>query len=127
MGSALCCNRRREGVSSKPFAIVSEQRSINDLPDEICKRGREKVSSEPSAITSEHRSINDLPDEILLKILSYVEPEDLSYTAGVCKRWYILSRDVTLWKNVCFKCYHSFRIERVVKVRCAVMLGFRSN
>jgi hypothetical protein len=42
------------------------------------------VSSEPSVIASEMRSMNDLPDEILLKIFSYVGPEDL--TSSLPKR-----------------------------------------
>jgi hypothetical protein len=93
-----------------------------------CNRTSEEVPSEPSAIASKPRSINDLPDEILLKILSYFGPEELCVNiAEVCKKWNSLSRDVTIWKKACFKCYHKLRIERVVQVRCAVMLGFRSN
>jgi hypothetical protein len=99
MGSALCCNRRREGVSS-----------------------------EPSAIAIKMKSINDLPDEILLKILSHFGPEDLILNiAGVCKRWNSLSRDVTIWKEKCYSCDENSDIKRVAKVRCTVMLGFSSN
>jgi hypothetical protein len=99
MGTALCCNRRREGVSSKSSSIARKPRSINDLPDEI-----------------------------ILKILSYFGPEELIFNiAEVCEKWNALSRDVTLWKETCYSCDQNSDISRVFKVRCAVMLGFRAN
>jgi hypothetical protein len=84
---------------------------------------REGVSSEPSAIASEQKSINDLPDEILLKILSHFGPEELIFNiVGVCERWDALSRDVTIWKETCYSCDENSDISRVFKVRCTVML-----
>jgi hypothetical protein len=99
MGSALCCNRTSE-----------------------------EVSPEPSSIMSEPMSINDLPDEILLKILSHFGPEDLCLNiANVCKRWNVLSRVVTIWKEKCYCCDKNSDLSRVAKVRCTVMLWFRYN
>jgi hypothetical protein len=94
----------------------------------LSKRRREEVSSELSAIASGPRSINDLPNEILLKILSHFGPEDLSLNiAEVCKRWKALSRDVAIWKKICYSCDRTSDISRVAKVRCAAMLGFSNN
>jgi hypothetical protein len=94
----------------------------------LSKRRREEVSFEPATIVSESRSINDLPDEILLKILSHFGPEELIFSlADVCKRWNALSRDVTIWKKACYSCDFHSDISRISKVRCAAFLGFRSN
>jgi hypothetical protein len=38
---------------------------------------RKDMYSEPSVMDSTPTSINDLPEEIILKILSYVGPEDI--------------------------------------------------
>jgi hypothetical protein len=64
-------------------------------------------------------SINDLPDEMLLKVLSYVGPEDLCLNiAKVCKRWNVLAKDVVLWKTLSYRCDYSSDIRRITEVRC---------
>jgi hypothetical protein len=89
-------------------------------------RGKE-VSSEPSVIVGEPRSLNDLPDEILLKILSHIGPEDLCFIISkVCERWNALTKDVMLWKALSYCCDNS-DISCIAKVRCAALLGFRTN
>jgi len=56
-------------------------------------------------MASEQRSLNDLPDEILLKILSHFGPEDLCLNiAKVCEKWNILAKDVVLWKTLSYDC-----------------------
>ena len=72
-------------------------------------------------------SINDLPDEVLLKILSYVGPEEVYFNiAKVCKKWNILAKDVILWKTLSYKCDGS-DISRIAEVRYTAWLGFRTN
>jgi hypothetical protein len=67
---------------------------------------------------SEQRSLNDFPDEILLKILSHFGPEDLCFIIDkVCERWNALAKDVTLWKTISYKCDRSSDISRVAQVR----------
>jgi hypothetical protein len=94
----------------------------------LSKRRREDVCSEPSVMVGGPRSIHDLPDEILLKILSHFGPEDLCFIiAEVCERWNALSKDVTLWKTLSYSCIHTSDLDRVVQVRCATLLGFKTN
>ena len=74
--------------------------------------------SKPSAIASGLRSLNDLPDEILLKILSHFGPEDLCLIiAKVCERWNVLAKDVALWRTLSYNCDSSSDISRVAEVR----------
>jgi hypothetical protein len=81
---------------------------------------REEVSTEPSVIASEMTSINDLPDEILLKIFSYVRPEDSCLIIPkVCERWNVLSKDAVLWKTLSYHCDRTSDISRVVQM-CAL-------
>jgi hypothetical protein len=128
MGSALCCNRTREGVSSEPSAIASDPMSINDLPDEICNRRREDVSFEPSTIAREPMSINDLPDEMLLKILSYCGSEELTFTIPeVCKRWDALSMALTISNQKRYTCDEYSDISRVFKVRYSALFGVQEK
>jgi hypothetical protein len=88
----------------------------------------EDVSSEPTALTGKPMSINDIPNEIMLKILSYVGPEDLCRTvAKVCERWNALAKDVTLWNTLSYSCDRTSVIRHVVKVRCAALLGLSTN
>jgi len=83
---------------------------------------------EPSVIASEQRSLNDFPDEILLKILSYFGPEELGLIiAKVCERWNALAKDMLLWKTLSYNCDRSSDISRVAEVRCTTLLGFRTN
>jgi hypothetical protein len=79
-------------------------------------------------MAGEPRSINDFVDEIMLKILSYIGPEDLCFIiAKVCERWNGLAKDVTLWKTLSYSCDPTSDISCVVQVRCATLLGFRTN
>ncbi|PSN48714.1 hypothetical protein C0J52_08781 [Blattella germanica] len=67
--------------------------------------------------TERFRSINDFPDEILLNILSYFGPEDLcTRIAKVCERWNDLSKDVTLWKTLTYRCDNESNLTSVVQV-----------
>jgi hypothetical protein len=94
----------------------------------LSERRNSEVSSEPTVIVSEPMTINDLPDDVLLKILSYFGPEELCFkVAEVCKRWNVLSRDVTLWNKISYCCYYTCDTGRILKVTFAVMLGFRSK
>lgn len=48
--------------------------------------------------------LNSLPDEVLLKILSYLTPQDLHLAAAVVsKKWFYLSRDPSLMKKIILK------------------------
>ncbi|KAL8588774.1 hypothetical protein ACOMHN_035270 [Nucella lapillus] len=42
----------------------------------------------------------DLPDEVMLKIFSYLQENDLSRAAQVCKRFNNLANDTELWKSL---------------------------
>ena len=73
-------------------------------------------------------SINGLPDAILLKILTYIGPEDVYFNiAKVCKKWNILAKDVILWKTLSYSCDGSSDISRIAEVRYTAWLGFRTN
>ena len=86
------------------------------------------MCSETPIMASKPTSIDDLPDEILLKVLSYVGPEDLCLNfAKVCKKWNVLAKDVMLWKTLSYDCDGSFDISRIAEVRCTTLLGFRTN
>ena len=81
-----------------------------------------------SKMASEPRSLNDLPDEILLKILSNFGPEDLCLVmAKVCEKWSILAKDTALWKRLSYTCELKSDISRIAEVRCATLLGVRTN
>jgi hypothetical protein len=85
---------------------------------------RKDVCSVPSVMASEQRSLNDIPDEILLKILTHFGPEDLCLTiAKVCERWNALAKDVVLWKTLSYKCDNSSDMSRIAKVRCIILLS----
>jgi hypothetical protein len=75
---------------------------------------REDLSSEPSVIARKMRSIDEFPDEIMLKIFSYVGPEDLCLIiAKACERWKALAKDVVLWKTLSYHCGRTSDISRV--------------
>jgi hypothetical protein len=94
----------------------------------LLSKRREETSSEPSVMEGEPTSIHGLPDEILLKILSYFGPDELCFTiAEVCERWNALSKEVTLWNKLSYSCDNTSDISRVVQVRCAAFLGFRTK
>jgi hypothetical protein len=89
---------------------------------------RQDVFSKPFIMASNPMSINDLPDEILLKILSYVGPEDVYCNiAKVCKKWNILAKNVILWCSLSYNCDVSSDISHIAKVRYTALLGFRTN
>ena len=83
---------------------------------------------EPSVMDSTPTSVNELPDEIILKVLSYVGPEDLCLNiAKVCEKWNVLAKDMTLWKTLSYNCDNFSDISRIAEVRCIIFLGFRTN
>jgi hypothetical protein len=89
---------------------------------------RRDVFSESTVMMGEPRSIHDFPDEIMLKILSYLGPEDLCFIIPeVCERWNALAKDVILWEKMSYSCDRTSDFSRVVQVRCATLLGFRIN
>jgi hypothetical protein len=91
------------------------------------KRGKD-VCSETSVMASKPTSVSDLPDEVLMKILSYVGPEDLCLNiAKVCEKWNVLAKDVVLWKTLSYKCDRSSDISRIAEVRCTTLLVFSTN
>jgi len=82
------------------------------------------VCSKPFIMAGKPTSINDLPDEILLKILSYVGPEDVYFNiAKVCKKWNTLAEDVVLWKTLSYNCDGSSDISHIAEVRYTAWLG----
>jgi hypothetical protein len=94
----------------------------------LSQQSRVDVISKPNVMADEPRSINNFPNEIMLKILSHFGPEDLCLTIPeVCERWKSLAKDVTLWKTLCYRCDGTSDISHVVQVRCATLLGFRTN
>ena len=94
----------------------------------LSKRRRVDVISETNVMAGEPRSINDIPNEIMLKILSHFGPEELCFTTSrVSKRWNKLSKDKQPWERLSYRCDDTSDIDRVVQVRCATVLGFRTN
>jgi hypothetical protein len=94
----------------------------------LSKRSTVGVISKPNVMAGELRSINDFPNEIMLKILSHFGPEDLCLIiAEVCERWNVLAKDVTLWKTLSYSCHFTSDIRHVDQVRCATLLGFRTD
>jgi len=86
------------------------------------------MCSELSVTASEPMSINHLPDEILLQVLSHLGPEDLCLNiAKVCEKWNILAKDMVLWKALSYYCNHSSDINCIKEVKCAALLGYRTN
>lgn len=46
-------------------------------------------------------TLQDLPDDVLLSIFAYFSCRQLCQVIGcVCRRWYTLSRNPTLWKDI---------------------------
>ena len=44
--------------------------------------------------------MDELPDELMIKILSFMEPNDLINCSRISKQWNELSNDLQLWKNL---------------------------
>ncbi|XP_077333046.1 F-box/WD repeat-containing protein 5 [Lithobates pipiens] len=51
-----------------------------------------------------------LPDSILYQIFLSLEPTDLLSAGLVCRRWYAVSRDDFLWKELFYRHYHVQRL-----------------
>jgi len=86
------------------------------------------MCSEPLIMAGNVTSVNDLPHEILLKILSYVGPEELCLNiVKVCEKWNVLAKDMVLWKALEYICDPSSDISRIAEVRCTILLEFRNN
>ena len=103
-------------------------RDFYPLYDQVKMASALQEFSKPSLIESEFWSLNDFPNEIILKILSYFGAEDLIHIISkVCERWNTLSKEVILWKNLSYSCYHSSDINRVAQVRYTTLLVFRTN
>jgi hypothetical protein len=78
-------------------------------------------------MASEPTSVKDLPKEILLKIFSHFGPEDLGLKISkVCKKWNVLSKDVVLWRKLCYSCDSSSDISCIAEVRCTALLVCRN-
>jgi hypothetical protein len=89
---------------------------------------RQDVCSKPYTTAGNPTSINNIPDKILMKILSFVGPEDVYFNiAKVCKKWNILAKYVILWKTLSYDSDGSSDISRIAEVRYTAWLGFRTN
>jgi len=44
-------------------------------------------------------SFSFFPEEVLLNIFDYLNPKELAKSGQVCRKWYQLSQDYTLWKK----------------------------
>src|SRR5215469_9405478 len=55
----------------------------------------------------QHKNASILPDDIMLKVMGYLQPEDLINCSGVCKQWRSTSRDNVLWKAICLRSYNA--------------------
>jgi hypothetical protein len=79
-------------------------------------------------MASEPTSLNNLPDEILLKILSYIGPEDLCLNVTkVCEKLNVLAKDTILRKTLSYCCDRSSNISHIAEVRCTTLLVFSTN
>ena len=86
------------------------------------------MCSEPSVIVSQPRSLNELPEEILQSILSYFGPENLCLIiAKVCERWNVLAKDAVQWKTLSYECNQNSDISHIKEVRFNALLGLRYN
>jgi hypothetical protein len=73
-------------------------------------------------------SVMDLPDIVILKILSYLGPEDLIFKIPeMGDRWEYLANDHTVWKKLTYKCDRLSDLDRVSKVSCTTFVGFKTN
>ncbi|XP_077868987.1 F-box only protein 15-like [Saccoglossus kowalevskii] len=77
------------GLSTKPktYNASSPVRVIRKLPV-TASHFRRKVN------------IESLPSEIILKIFTYLGPNDLLICASVCKQWLKLANDNSLWRKL---------------------------
>lgn len=44
--------------------------------------------------------MNNLPDDILIRVFSFLDAVELTWASAVCKRWYIASHSVDLWRDI---------------------------
>ena len=59
------------------------------------------TDEQQAAATTENneKSILDLPDEVYLHLFSFLSPLDLCQISNVCKKWYRLATDDTVWRQ----------------------------
>jgi len=83
---------------------------------EFSQRHTTNVNLDEQQTTNNGPSILDLPDEIYLHLFSFLSPIDLCQISGVCKKWYRLATDDSVWNR---------RLQRDVKTWPAI--SSRSN
>ncbi|CAF0987680.1 unnamed protein product [Rotaria sp. Silwood1] len=57
-------------------------------------------ATKPRYMVSKKIEINELPDDVLLYIFRYLTPIDLFNIGTVCRRWYSISQDESLWRSL---------------------------
>ncbi|KAJ8303012.1 hypothetical protein KUTeg_019408 [Tegillarca granosa] len=68
-----------------------------------CLKKQVSVSNKvvrPKKFMKKVASVIELPDEITLHIFSYLDVQDLLIVAQVCRSWYILANDNSLWRPI---------------------------
>lgn len=64
-------------------------------------------------------NLQDLPDDILLSIFTYFSCEQLCQVIGcVCRHWYLLSRNPTLWKYIDLSNHNHSLTCQAIEVMC---------
>ena len=88
---------------SRPLTIVSQSddESSDQSPDErpLAHLLNEQYSVEP-AQQGAAAHIASLPVELLIRVLSHVDVYTVEAASAVCRRWYSVARDNTLWRMV---------------------------
>ncbi|CAF0956581.1 unnamed protein product [Rotaria sordida] len=57
-------------------------------------------ATKPRYMISKKIEINELPDDVVLYIFRYLTPIDLLNIGSVCRRWYSISQDESLWRSL---------------------------
>ncbi|CAN8001671.1 unnamed protein product [Ixodes hexagonus] len=83
---------------SKRQARCSEEKCCSEL-ENVDKKADED-DTKVQAPAEEAKSFADLPEEILLDVFSRLTARDLSLCGRVCRTWYSVSRDPTLWREL---------------------------
>jgi hypothetical protein len=104
---------------------VIEKNDIKVISDEVENliSNTEKLSSSHGA-TSNAEDVNTnnfsaLPKEIILNIFSYFSTEELSLcVAPVCKRWYEIGHDPSLWKELDFSRHCELPSSKLCRAIC---------
>lgn len=79
--------------SSKVFVCGGGQQFSHRHPTSV-NSGEQKSSTDT---TNTGFSILDLPDEVYLHLFSFLSPIELCQISNVCKKWYHLATDDTVW------------------------------